>query len=179
MNSFVGERHPLADIGEFCGRLRAVKDTVPASSFILVARVEALIAGYGQEEALKRAHAYAEAGADAILIHSRKSTADEIVLFAKEWRTRLPLVIVPTKYFKTPASVYREAQISTVIWANHAMRASVSAMTQVCRRIMAEQSIAGIEAEVATLEEVFGLMHYDELAWAEARYLPNHANGGL
>jgi phosphoenolpyruvate phosphomutase len=178
MNSFVGERHPLADVDEFCGRLRAVKDTVASGPFALVARIEALIAGHGQEEALMRAHAYAEAGADAILIHSRKNTADEILTFAREWGNRLPLVIVPTKYFNTPVTAFREARISTVIWANHAMRASVSAMNQVCRRIMAEQSIAGIESEVATLEEVFGLMNYDELASAEARYLPHQVNGG-
>lgn len=173
MNSFVGNRHPLANIVEFSGRLRAVKDTVPHESFALVARIEALIAGYGQHEALERAHAYAEAGADAILIHSRRSTPDEILLFAREWQNRLPLIIVPTKYYSTPVSVYREARISTVIWANHAMRASVSAMRQVCRRILAEQSIAGIEQEVATLEDVFGLMRYDELASAEERYLPH------
>jgi phosphoenolpyruvate phosphomutase len=178
MNSFVGDRHPLADIEEFSGRLRAVKDTVPHGSFALVARVEALIAGHGQDEALKRAHAYAEAGADAILIHSRKSTPEEILSFAREWGAKLPLVIVPTKYFSTPVSAYRDAQISTVIWANHAMRASVSAMRSVCRRILAEQSIAGVEQEVATLEDVFGLMRYDELASAEARYLPRHGTNG-
>jgi phosphoenolpyruvate phosphomutase len=180
MNSFVGDRHPLADIAEFSGRLRAVKDTVPADSFALVARIEALIAGFGQQEALERAHAYAEAGADAILIHSRKSTPDDVLQFAQAWDNRLPLIIVPTKYYSTPVEVYRDAQISTVIWANHAMRASVGAMRAVCRRILKEQSIAGIEHEVASLEDVFGLMRYDELASAEERYLPRSGeNGGV
>src|SRR5262245_41543393 len=128
MNSFVGNRHPLADIAEFSGRLRAVKDTVPHEKFVLVARIEALIAGYGLDEALERANAYAAAGADAILIHSRKSVPDEILAFARAWQNRLPLIIVPTKYYATPVAVYREAKISTVIWANHAMRASVRAM---------------------------------------------------
>jgi len=177
MNSFVGNRHPLADIAEFSGRLRAVRDTVPAEDFVLVARIEALIAGHGQQEALERAHAYREAGADAILIHSRKSTADEILAFAGAWGNRLPLIIVPTKYFRTPAEVYREAGISMAIWANHAMRASVVAMREVCRRIIDEQGIAGAESQVATLEEVFGLMRYSELAAAEERYLPPHVTG--
>lgn len=176
MNSFVGDRHPLADVQEFSGRLRAVKDTVPSSDFVLVARIEALIAGYGQEEALRRAHAYKEAGADAILIHSRRSTADEIITFASAWDNRLPLIIVPTKYYRTPVSVYRESHISVAIWANHAMRASVVAMREVCSRILAEQGIAGIESEVASLEEVFDLMRYAELASAEERYLPPHAS---
>jgi len=175
MNSFVGERHPLADVAEFSGRLRAIKDTVPSDDFVLVARIEALIAGYDQEEALRRAHAYREAGADAILIHSRRSTPDEILAFARGWENRLPVIIVPTKYYRTPVDVYREAGISVAIWANHAMRASVVAMRDVCRRIIDEQGIAGVEGQVATLEDVFGLLRYGELASAELRYLPRES----
>lgn len=170
MNSFVGDRHPLADIEEFAGRLRAVKDTV-ADDLVLVARIEALIAGKGIEEAILRANAYAAAGADAILIHSSKSTAEEILSFAAAWQNRLPLVIVPTRYYRTPVSVYRGAGISTVIWANHSMRSAIAAMRQVCGRIVAEESVAGIERELATLDEVFELLRYDELAEAETRYL--------
>jgi phosphoenolpyruvate phosphomutase len=173
MNSFVGNRHPLAEIDEFSGRLKAVKDSVP--DMVLVARIEALIAGYGLDEALLRADAYADAGADAILIHSRKSDALEILDFARQWAGKLPIVIVPTKYYRTPVSAYREAKISTVIWANHNMRAAISAMRATCGRIMAEESIAGVESEVATLEDVFGLLRYDELSAAEDRYLPKHA----
>lgn len=171
MNSFVGNRHPLADIDEFSGRLRAVKDSVP--QMVLVARIEALIAGYGLDEALTRASAYADAGADAILIHSRKSDATEILEFTRQWAGKLPVVIVPTKYYQTPVSAYREANISTVIWANHNMRAATAAMRATCGRIMAEESIAGVETEVASLEEVFGLLRYDELSAAEDRYLPH------
>jgi phosphoenolpyruvate phosphomutase len=80
-------------------------------------------------------------------------------------------VIVPTKYYRTPTSEYRDANISTVIWANHAMRAAVAGMRDVCGRIIAEESIAGIENQVAGLDEVFGLLHYGELAAAEERYL--------
>ncbi|MCA6107927.1 phosphoenolpyruvate mutase [Bradyrhizobium cenepequi] len=170
MNSFVGDRHPIADVDEFSARLRAVKDTV-ADNLVLVARTEALIAGHGMDEALLRASAYAAAGADAILIHSRKSTADEILSFANSWQSRLPVVIVPTKYYRTPVSTYRDAGISTVIWANHSMRAAIAAMRHVCGRIIAEESIAGIEPHIATLDQVFDLLGYDELARAEARYL--------
>ncbi|WP_456815226.1 phosphoenolpyruvate mutase [Bradyrhizobium sp. USDA 4529] len=171
LNSFVGNRHPLADIDEFSGRLRAVKDTV-ANDLILVARIEALIAGHDMDEALLRAHAYADAGADAILIHSRRSAADEILAFTRAWHNRLPVVIVPTKYYRTPISAYRNACISTVIWANHSMRAAMAAMRHVCARIITEENTTSIEPNIATLEEVFELMSYDELASAEARYLP-------
>ncbi|SCB55599.1 phosphoenolpyruvate phosphomutase [Bradyrhizobium shewense] len=170
INSFVGDRHPLADIDEFSGRLRAVKDTV-ADDLVLVARIEALIAGFEMDEALLCAHVYADAGADAILIHSRRSTADEMLSFARAWQNRLPLVIVPTKYYRTPISVYREARISTVIWANHSMRAAIAAMRQVCRRIIAEENTASVEPNIPSLDEVFELLKYDELPRAEALYL--------
>ncbi|MGL3104429.1 phosphoenolpyruvate mutase [Bradyrhizobium sp. BR 1432] len=174
LNSFVGNRHPLADIHEFCGRLRAVKDTV-ANELVLVARIEALIAGQGMHEAIARAHAYREAGADAILIHSRSSSADEILSFANAWQNRLPVVIVPTKYYRTPTCEYRRADISTVIWANHSMRAAVAAMARVCGRIFAEENVANIEPDIAPLEDIFELFSYDELTEAEARYLhPNN-----
>ncbi|WP_409997250.1 phosphoenolpyruvate mutase [Bradyrhizobium cosmicum] len=170
MNSLIGDRHPLADIDEFSGRLRAVKDTV-AEDLVLVARIEALIAGHGMDDAILRAHAYADAGADAILIHSRKSTADEVLSFTRTWQSRLPVVIVPTTYYRTPVSAYRNARISTVIWANHSVRAAIAAMRQICRRIIAEEGVADIEPDIATLDEVFELLRYDELARAEARYL--------
>src|ERR1700728_857615 len=95
-NSFInGEAQPLADMDEFCGKITAGKDSQSDPNFSIVARVEALIAGWGMEEALKRAEAYRRAGADAILIHSKLSKADEIVTFAREWARRSPLVTVP------------------------------------------------------------------------------------
>ncbi|MFH0303142.1 isocitrate lyase/phosphoenolpyruvate mutase family protein [Bradyrhizobium sp. 31Argb] len=172
MNSFVGERHPLADIDEFSGRLRA-EDTV-AEDLVLVARIEALIGGHGMDEAILRAHAYADAGADAILIYSRKSTADERLSFVSAWQNRLPVVIVPTKYYRTPVSAYRDAGVSEVIWANHSVRAAIAGMRQVCGRIFGEEGVGGIEQHITTLDEVFELLSYDELARAEARYLHRH-----
>ncbi len=83
-NSFLnGERQPLADIEEFVGKIAAGKDTQQDANFSIVARVEALIAGWGMDEALRRAEAYRLAGADAILIHSKLSKPDEIVTFAQ------------------------------------------------------------------------------------------------
>ena len=111
-NSFIGERQPLADIDEFCGKIKAGKDSASDPDFSIVARVEALIAGRGLDEALRRAEAYHAAGADAILIHSKRATADEMLAFAAEWGRARPLVIVPTKYYATPTEVFREAGIS-------------------------------------------------------------------
>src|SRR5689334_3020196 len=100
-NSFIGEAQPLADIDEFCGRIKAGKDSQTDDDFSIVARVEALISGHGMEEALRRAEAYHAAGADAILIHSKRANAGEILDFAAQWQNRCPVVIVPTMYYAT------------------------------------------------------------------------------
>jgi len=171
-NSFVGERQPLADVQEFCGKIRAGRDMVGSRELVIVARIEALISGFGMAEALKRAEAYRAAGADAILIHSKQRNADEIVTFAKEWARRCPLVIVPTTYFDTPTEYYERAGISLVIWANHNLRASINAMRATSRRIMADRALTGVEHEIAALKDVFHIAGNDELAEAERKYLP-------
>src|SRR5919202_3330717 len=150
-NSFIGENQPLADVDEFCGRIKAGKDSQTDDDFSLVARIEALIAGHGLDEALHRAEAYHAAGADAILIHSKRSHAGEILAFAERWGNRCPVVIVPTMYYSTPTDEYRTAGISTVIWANHNLRATITAMRQTCRRIREDESLMEVEGRVASV----------------------------
>ncbi len=171
-NSFIGDGQPLADIDEFCGKIKAGKDSQLDDDFSIIARIEALISGWGMDEALRRAEAYHEAGADAVLIHSKKADADEVLQFTREWAGRSPVVIVPTKYYATPTDAFREAGISLAIWANHNMRAAISSMRDVSARIYRDQSLAGIEKEVATVSDVFRIAGNDELADAEKRYLP-------
>ncbi|WP_027819947.1 phosphoenolpyruvate mutase [Paraburkholderia bannensis] len=178
-NSFIGgEAQPLADIDEFCGKIKAGKDSQTDENFSIVARVEALIAGWGMDEALKRAEAYRQAGADAILIHSKLSKADEILTFAREWAGRGPLVIVPTKYYSTPTDVFRKAGISTIIWANHQIRAAVSAMQAVTKTIHDTQTLVDVEDRIATVNEIFRLQDADEYSEAENRYLSNSRSAG-
>src|SRR5688572_4316262 len=106
-NSFLGgKRQPLADVDEFCGKVKAGKDAQSDDDFCIVARVEAFIAGWGLDEAMQRAEAYRAAGADAILIHSALSTPEEILSFTSAWDNRCPVVIVPTKYYSTPMEVF-------------------------------------------------------------------------
>ncbi|MEW9553279.1 phosphoenolpyruvate mutase [Nonomuraea sp. NPDC050783] len=169
MNSFVGDGHELAPIGEFCGKIAACREVLVDPEFVVVARIEALIAGAGLEEALRRAEAYRQAGADAIFIHSRKSTVKEIALFAEEWRSRLPLVIAPTTYHATPMKEYVRLGISGVIWANQSMRASLAAMREACRSLRRDGPVA-VEAGIASLDELFSLMKYQKLAEDEKRY---------
>ncbi|WP_426955122.1 phosphoenolpyruvate mutase [Muricoccus radiodurans] len=171
-NSFLGEAQPLAEIDEFCGRIKAGKDSQTNDDFVLVARVEALISGRGMEEALHRAEAYHRAGADAILIHSKKSMADEIFEFAERWGGRAPLVIVPTMYYATPTDLFRQAGISTIIWANHLLRASIVAMRETAARIHEDESLVRVEGSVASVKDIFRIVGNAELEEAERRYLP-------
>ena len=171
-NSFLNsERQPLADIAEFAGKIAAGKDTQRDPHFCIVARVEALIAGWGMEEALRRAEAYRRAGADAILIHSKLSKPDEILTFAREWAGRGPLVIVPTKYYSTPTEVFRKAGISMVIWANHLLRAATAAMQNVAKEIYSTETLVNVEDRVASVNEIFRLQDADEYSAAERLYL--------
>ena len=172
-NSFINsEQQPLADVEEFAAKIKAAKDTQQDPDFCVVARVESLIAGWELDEALRRAEAYHLAGADAILMHSKLKTADQILAFLREWKNRCPVVIVPTTYYKTPTSVYDETGVSLVIWANHLLRASINAMQQTVAQIYQEQSISSIESQVATVKEIFRLQNAAELEVAEQRYLP-------
>jgi phosphoenolpyruvate phosphomutase len=172
-NSFINsEQQPLADVEEFAAKIKAAKDTQQDPDFCVVARVESLIAGWELEEALRRAEAYYLAGADAILMHSKRKTADQIVEFMREWGQKCPVVIVPTTYYSTPTSVYQEAGVSLVIWANHLLRSAIKAMQQTAAQIYQEQSIDPIEGQVVSVKEIFRLQNAAELEEAEQRYLP-------
>jgi phosphoenolpyruvate phosphomutase len=171
-NSFIGDNQPLADLDEFCGKIKAGKDAQRDDDFNIVARVEALIAGWGLGEALKRAEAYRRAGADAILIHSKQSRPDEILAFMDEWAGRCPVVIVPTTYYDTPTEAFRDAGVSVVIWANHLMRSALTAMQQTAQQLREEESLLNLEDRLVTVKEVFRLQGAGELEEAEKRYLP-------
>ena len=178
-NSFIGgERQPLADIDEFCGKIKAGKNSQTDEHFSIVARVEALIAGWGMAEALKRAEAYRQSGADAILIHSKLSRPDEILTFAREWAGRGPLVIVPTKYYSTPTEVFRKAGINVVIWANHLVRAATASMQSVARQIHDTETLVDVEDRIASVDEIFRLQDADEYLAAEELYLSTSRAAG-
>lgn len=172
-NSFInGHGQPLADIDEFSGKIKAAKDAQCDPEFCVIARTEAFTTGQGLAEALRRADAYHQAGADAILIHSALSVPDEVISFQQEWANRCPVVIVPTKYSSTATSVFREYGFSMVIWANQLLRSSIKAMRQVAAEIYETQSLTSIESQIASVDDIFRLQRVDEFKEAEERYLP-------
>ncbi len=179
-NSFLkGDAQPLADMHEFCGKIKAGKDAQTDGDFSIIARVEAFICGWGLAEALRRAEAYHQAGADGILIHSALSVPDEILAFKREWADRCPVVIVPTKYYSTPTEVFRQQGFSMVIWANHMLRAAVAAMQKTARALKESEHLLTIEDKVVPVTEIFRLQNAAELMEAEERYLPRGAEGTL
>ncbi len=172
-NSFIGgENQPLADMDEFCGKIKAAKDTQADDDFMVVARLEAFIAGWGLDEALRRATAYHKAGADAILCHSKKADSSDVDAFMKEWGNRSPVIIVPTKYYSVPTEHFQDLGINTIIWANHNIRSSVKVMQETTQRIFDDKSLINIESKIVSVSEIFRLQGADELKEAEKKYLP-------
>ncbi|HSG15147.1 MAG TPA: phosphoenolpyruvate mutase [Anaerolineae bacterium] len=172
-NSFInGESQPLADVEEFCGKNKAAKDVQQDPDFCVVARTESFIAGRGLDEALRRADAYYRAGADAILVHSKISTADEVLAFMAEWQDACPVVVVPTTYYCAPTQTLADAGVSMAIWANQLLRASISTMQETAARVFHERSLLTTENEIATVKEIFRLQNAHELKLAEKQYLP-------
>jgi phosphoenolpyruvate phosphomutase len=177
-NSFIkGEAQQLADIEEFSGKIKAGKDAQSHDDFCIVARCEAFIAGWGLGEALRRAEAYRLAGADAILMHSALASPDEVLSFCREWGNRCPVVIVPTIYYTTPTEVFREHQISVVIWANHLVRSAIKAMQATAKTIHDEESLIPIDHNVVPVKEIFRLQGAKALEQAEEIYLPKGKKG--
>jgi phosphoenolpyruvate phosphomutase len=167
-----GARQELVRIEEFQGKIAAARDAASGRDVLVIARTEALIADLGIDEALRRGAAYAEAGADLLLIHSKRKTPDEIVAFAKAWPGTVPLVIVPTAYPDLTEEKARAlGKIGIVIYANHAVRAAVRAMREVFAAIRRDGGIHQVDKRIATVEEIFELQRVPAMKAAEKRLL--------
>jgi phosphoenolpyruvate phosphomutase len=167
-----GGRQDLVRVEEFQGKIAAARAAVGERDLLVIARTEALIADLGIEEALRRAQAYAEAGADMILVHSKRKTPDEIVSFAERWREEVRLALVPTAYPDLTEARMRElGKIGMVIYGNHAIRAAVTAMRQVFADIRSDGGIHQVDKSIASVEEIFALQRVPGMKRAEAEYL--------
>lgn len=167
-----GGRQELVRVEEFQGKIEAARAARRDPDFMIVARVEALIAGLGQEEARMRGEKYAEAGADAILIHSKSKKPDEIVTFIREWRLDVPLVLVPTSYPElTEADIERLGKVKLVIYANQGLRAAVTAMEKVYAQIRADRGIQHVDKTIVPVEHIFELQNVATMKTREKKYL--------
>jgi len=167
-----GARQELVRVEEFQGKIEAAREAGAGHDLLVIARTEALIADLGIAEALSRGAAYAEAGADLLLIHSKQKTPNEIVAFAERWEGRVPLVIVPTAYPQlTEAKVKALGKIRVVIYANHAVRAAVTAMREIFAAIRRDGGIHEVDRRIASVEDIFELQRVAAMKAAEKRYL--------
>jgi phosphoenolpyruvate phosphomutase len=144
-NSLIRGAQQLVSIAEFEAKINAAKCAQTDPAFVVIARVEALIAGAGQQEALDRGHAYADAGADAILIHWNQRNLEPIATFLRQWKRKLPVIVVPTTYFDVSATELQQLGASMVIYANHGLRCALTAMEDGFKAILRDGTTARIE----------------------------------
>ena len=142
---------------EFVAKILAAKESRIDKDFFIIARVEALISGAGMDEALTRATAYENAGADAILIHSKQKTPDEIFEFTELWKGTTPLVVVPTTYDTVKISELVSHNIKMVIYANQTLRTAHMAMKELLQKMIKAESISELDKKMSTMQQIFEL----------------------
>ena len=175
-NSFIGgNKQALADVDEFAGKIRAAKDTQRDADFMVVARTEAFIAGWGLQEALLRATAYAESGADVILVHSRRKDSNDVMSFMEHWTLDTPVIIVPTKYPTERIANFKKANIHNFIFANHSLRTVITSLQKNLKTLRETEDLMSLEDKIVPVTEIFRLQNVSELQESEGRYLPKQA----
>jgi phosphoenolpyruvate phosphomutase len=148
-------------IEDFASKIRAGKKAQITNDFMIIARIESLILEKGLEDALKRARAYIDAGADGILIHSRAKTPDEIYAFCSEYKhfsRKVPLFVVPTTYNTVTEDELIEAGVDVVIYANHLIRAAYPAMVKTAKSILIHQRSHEADSMLIPIKETLELI---------------------
>jgi phosphoenolpyruvate phosphomutase len=157
MNSFAAVAHPLVSIEEFADKIASGKAAQSGPDFMLFARTEAFIADHSLEEALERGYAYAEAGADAVLVHSRMERADQVLEFAAKWEGDVPLIAIPTTYHGVHEQELLDAGFQLVIYANQVIRAQVGAVSNMLSLLAAEGRAGSVESQIVPIRDLFQL----------------------
>lgn len=149
------------NIDDFCDKICAGKRAQITQDFMIIARIESLILDKGQDDALKRAFAYVEAGADGIMIHSRQKSPNEVLEFIRAFRAKdikTPIVIVPTSFNSISAKELGEAGANIIIYANHLLRASFIAMKEVAQGILEYDRSKEMESKCMSINEILSLI---------------------
>jgi len=147
---------------DFVAKILAANEAKRNKSFTIIARIEALISGIGMEEALKRAYAYEKAGADLILIHSKKISPNEIFEFSKSWNGSVPLVAIPTTYYSVKIDELIDHKIKMVIYANQTLRAVHLSLSRLLQKMRDANNMNEIQDQMSSMEDIFQLQEmYD------------------
>ena len=155
-NSFLeNSKQELLPEKEFVSKIIAGKEAKENPNFMLIARTEALISGMGMKEAIKRASAYEKAGADAILIHSKRDSPEEVFEFSESWGGTLPLIVVPTSFPTVKLDELISHKIKMIIYANQTLRATHAVILKVLEQLKNSTSINDISVDMTTMQEIF------------------------
>ncbi len=171
MNSFVATSHSLLEVEQFASKVATAKSSQHSDDFMLIARTEALIDGRSMEEALDRCRAYAAAGADAILVHSKKKTNVQILEFMSRWQGSVPVIVVPTTYPSWNIKEIAAVGISAAIYANQGLRATITALRDAYSKIIESGSSGPIEPLIASVSDIFALQ--DLSKWTALESAPS------
>lgn len=148
-------------IENFCEKIKAGKQAQATDDFMIIARIESLILGKSQEDALERAKAYLAAGADGIMIHSREKIPNEIFEFCKSYATltnRKPLVVVPSSYNQVTEQELQAHGVNIVIYANQLLRSAYPAMMNTAKSILTHQRSAECDEQMLSIKEILELI---------------------
>ena len=147
---------------DFVAKILSANEAKQNKTFTIIARVEALISGIGMEQALKRAYAYEKAGADLILIHSKKITPEEIFEFSDSWKGSAPLVVIPTTYYSVNIDELIEHKIKMVIYANQTLRAVHLALSKLLKEMKDANNLSKLQKQMSSMDDIFKLQEmYD------------------
>ena len=160
--------HQLLPEKEFVGKIIAACEAKQNKEFMIIARVEALIAGLGMDEAIRRARAYEKAGADAILIHSKKKSPDEVFEFVDSWKGDIPIVVVPTNYNSVKIEELIQHKIKMTIYANQTLRASHASITKILDKMIKAENMIEIDKDISSMEDIFELQEMYDLKTHDA-----------
>lgn len=148
-------------IDGFCSKIRAGREARVTSDFMVIARIESLIVKAGMVDALTRAKAYVEAGADGIMIHSKEDTPDEILEFCDHYAQldhRVPLVVVPTSYDTIHEGELAARGVQVVIYANHLLRSAYPAMLDTATKILTHQRAYETRENLMSIRDILNLI---------------------
>ena len=151
-------------IENFCAKISAGKKVLRSDDFMIIARIESLILEQGMDDALNRAFAYVEAGADGIMIHSRKKSPDEILEFCDKFRTKdakTPIVVVPTSFNSITEAELAEHGVNIVIYANQLTRSAFPAMENTAKEILKNHRALEVDDKLMPFKSIITLI--DEL----------------
>ncbi len=148
-------------IEHFCDKIRAGREARVTSDFMIISRIESLIAKAGMEDAMKRAKAYIEAGADGIMIHSKEKDGAEIIEFCKRYsqlENRVPLIVVPTSYNFMREAQLVELGVNVIIYANHLIRSAYPAMVNTAKSILENERSKEASENCMPIKEILTLI---------------------